>query len=67
MAKIQLNGEPYKIYKDMSLAELLKELKISGDKIAVEVNGATVEKDKYKEKNLDEDDNIEIVHFIGGG
>ena len=67
MAKIQLNGEPYKIYKDMSLAELLKELKISGDKIAVEVNGAIVEKDKYKEKNLDEDDNIEIVHFIGGG
>ena len=67
VAKIQLNGTPYEINNSISLNELLNKLKIQKDKVAVEVNGAIVEKNKYPNVILNKGDKVEIVHFIGGG
>ena len=67
MAKIQLNGDPYEINNDTNLNELLNKLKIQKNKVAVEVNGVIVEKNKYLNLILNKDDKVEIVHFIGGG
>ena len=36
-------------------------------KIAPEHNGTIISKTKYKKKFLKNKDNVEIVHFIGGG
>ena len=67
VAKIQLNGDSYEINGGTNLNELLKKLKIQKSKVAVEVNGAIVEKNKYPNVILNKDDKVEIVHFIGGG
>ena len=67
VAKIQLNGDPYEINNDTNLNELLNKLKIQKNKVAIEVNGQIVEKDKYSNLTLNKDDKVEIVHFIGGG
>ncbi len=67
VAKIQLNGDPYEINGRTNLNELLNKLKIQKNKVAVEVNGEIVQKDKYKNLFLRKDDKVEIVHFIGGG
>ena len=67
VAKIQLNGAPYEIYYGTNLNELLNELKIQKKKVAIEVNGEIVEKNKYPNLILNKDDKVEIVHFIGGG
>ncbi len=67
MAKIQLNGDPYEINVSMSLNELLNKLKIEKNKVAIEVNGEIVQKDKYTNLILNKNDKVEIVHFIGGG
>ena len=67
MAKIQLNGSPYKIYAETNLNELLNKLEIPKSKVAIEVNGVIVEKNKYKKLLLNKNDKVEIVHFIGGG
>ena len=67
VAKIQLNGAPYEINGQTNLNELLNKLKIQKNKVAVEVNGEIVQKDKYKNLFLRKDDKVEIVHFIGGG
>jgi len=67
MAKIQLNGSDFEINNGTNLNELLNKLKIQKNKIAVEVNGAIVEKNKYTNLILNKDDKVEIVHFIGGG
>ena len=67
MAKIQLNGDPYEINVSMSLNELLNKLKIEKNKVAIEVNGEIVQKDKYANLILNKNDKVEIVHFIGGG
>jgi len=46
VAKIQLNGDPYEINNGTNLNELLNNLKIEKNKVAVEVNGEIVEKNK---------------------
>ena len=67
VAKIQLNGDPYKIILGTNLNQLLNKLKIQKNKIAIEVNGEIVDKNKYTNLILNKNDKIEIVHFIGGG
>ena len=67
VAKIQLNGDPYEIMNGTNLNELLNKLKIQKNKVAVEVNGVIIEKNKYLKLVLNKDDKVEIVHFIGGG
>ena len=67
VAKIQLNGDPYEINGRTNLNELLNKLKIQKNKVAIEINGEIVQKDKYANLVLNKDDKVEIVHFIGGG
>ena len=67
VAKIQLNGSSYEISSGTNLIELLNELKIQKNKVAIEVNGEIVEKKKYLNLILSKNDKVEIVHFIGGG
>ena len=67
VAKIQLNGDLYEINNGTSLNELLNKLKIQKNKVAIEVNGEIIEKNKYTKLILNKDDKVEIVQFIGGG
>ena len=67
VAKIQLNGNPYEINTETNLNQLLNKLKIQKTKVAIELNGVIVEKNKYPKVILNKGDNVEIVHFIGGG
>lgn len=67
VAKIQLNGSSYEINNETNLNQLLNKLKIQKNKVAIEVNGVIVEKNKYPKVILNKGDKVEIVHFIGGG
>ena len=67
VAKIQLNGKPYKINIGINLNQLLNGLNIQKNKVAIEVNGEIVEKNKYPSLILNKNDKVEIVQFIGGG
>ena len=67
MSKIQLNGRKIELSNKHSIVTLLKKYKIDGKKIAVELNGKIINRNKYKLIYLKSEDKIEIVHFIGGG
>ena len=67
VAKIQLNGNPYEINNGTNLDQLLNKLKIQKNKVAIEVNGEIVERNKYPNLILNKGDKVEIVQFIGGG
>tara|TARA_B100000700_G_scaffold226307_1_gene249779 strand:+ start:6 stop:224 length:219 start_codon:yes stop_codon:yes gene_type:complete len=67
VAKIQLNGNTYEISNGTNLEELLNNLKIQKNKVAIEVNGNIIERKKYPNLILNKNDKVEIVHFIGGG
>jgi sulfur carrier protein len=67
MAKIQLNGRKLELNNKHSITTLLKKYKIDSKKIAVELNGRIINRDKYKLTYIKNKDKVEIVHFIGGG
>ncbi|GAC1414818.1 MAG: sulfur carrier protein ThiS [Acidobacteriaceae bacterium] len=48
-------------------AELIAELALKGDRIAVERNGEIAERSRWREIILDAGDRLEVVHFVGGG
>ena len=65
--KIRLNGKNRNIIKGYNLYNLVNELDLPLRKIAIELNREIVDKKKIKKIKLNDKDNIEIVHFIGGG
>jgi sulfur carrier protein len=67
MAKIQLNGKKVKIQRNLSIKDLIKKYRLKENKIAIELNGTILPKDRYKNKKVKNNDKIEIVQFIGGG
>lgn len=65
--KINLNGEIIEFSEEINLLSLLEEIGFDSKKVAVELNLEIVPKSSYKLTKLKEGDNVEIVHFIGGG
>ena len=65
--KIKVNGKMKSIANSYKLSDLLKNLKISMKKVAIEVNEEIIDKKKINNIKLKKNDKIEIVHFIGGG
>jgi sulfur carrier protein len=50
-----------------SLDELVAELGLQGDRVAVEHNGAIVPRASWTQTVLGSGDRLEVVHFVGGG
>ena len=65
--KIKLNGKVRLIYNNCSILDLVKNLKIPINKVAIELNQEIIDKKKINKIILKNNDKIEIVHFIGGG
>ena len=65
--KIKINGKINKIDDKTKLSDLVKNLKVPLKKVAIELNREIVDKKNLNKINLEVNDKIEIVHFIGGG
>ena len=65
--KIKVNGKKLIFEHNASIEKLTKKLKIPLNKVAIELNNKILDKKKLKKIKLNDDDKIEIVHFIGGG
>ena len=65
--KIKVNGKKIIFHNNTSIEKLTKKLKIPLNKVAIELNKKILDKKKLKNVKLNNNDNIEIVHFIGGG
>ena len=65
--KIKANGKIITINDDLTLLNYIKKLKIPINKVAIELNREIIDKSKLNKIKLKKNDQIEIVHFIGGG
>ncbi|MFL0670899.1 MAG: sulfur carrier protein ThiS [Erythrobacter sp.] len=63
---ITLNGDPRRTTA-ATIAELVRELELAPEKVAVERNGEIVPRSTLGEAALADGDKLEIVHFVGGG
>jgi thiamine biosynthesis protein ThiS len=65
--EIFLNGKPKNIADATTLEGLLNFLKLETAHVAVELNQEVVTKTAFPDTNLKAGDNVEVVHFVGGG
>jgi len=65
--KIKVNGKKMLFDENIMVINLIKKLKIPLNKVAIELNKKIIDKKKIKKVKLNNNDILEIVHFIGGG
>ena len=65
--KIKVNGKTKTVRENSKLSNIIKNLKISIKKVAIELNHEIVDKKNLNNVDIKKNDEIEIVHFIGGG
>ena len=65
--KIRLNGKFIKIKDRVTLLNLIKKFKVPRNKVAIELNKMIINKKSLGKIKIKKNDNIEVVHFIGGG
>ena len=62
-----INGEEKTFTSVRTLPELIDQLGMKGDRVAVELNREIVPRAVWNETRLQDGDRLEIVHFVGGG
>lgn len=62
-----INGRQEDIPGPETMGDLLRTLDIAAQRVAVELNGELVTRDRYEATHLSEGDRLEIVTFVGGG
>ena len=66
---INLNGQArtFPALQQPTLEQLIAELNLKGDRVAVEHNGQIIPRAEWSQTPVQEGDRLEIVHFVGGG
>ena len=64
---IPVNGEHRRVRAGLSIADLAGELGLVPEKVAVERNLEVVPRSTLAQVCLEDGDDLEIVHFVGGG
>jgi len=65
--KLQINGEDRDFAGPLSLQELIEQLGMKSDRVAVELNREITPRDQWATTALKDGDRLEIVQFVGGG
>lgn len=65
--KIIVNGENLEFKDNLTLLEIIKELKIEDKVMAAAVNMDIIKKDIWSSYKPKENDVLELLNFVGGG
>lgn len=64
---IRLNGKAREVAADSTVSGLLDELGLVPGMVVVERNREILARESYATVRLSEGDQLELVHFVGGG
>lgn len=65
--QITINGEERELSGSLTVSEMLENLALPAERIAVELNREVIRKKDWTSVRLNDADKIEIIHFVGGG
>jgi len=65
--QIQVNGEQRGCQAGATVGDLLRELAIKTERVAVELNLEVLDRKDFDHRSLKPGDRVEILSFIGGG
>lgn len=64
---IRLNGQRREWPREQSIEHLLQDLALDARVVAVELNQLVVKRGRYVDTIVRDNDEVEIVSFVGGG
>lgn len=64
---LKINGEQKEFGFELTLAALIEQLGMKADRVAVELNREIAPRNSWATTKLRSGDELEIVHFVGGG
>jgi len=67
MMNLTINGEARILSPAATLTALVDQLGMKSDRVAIELNREIVPRERWPETPLQDGDQLEIVHFVGGG
>lgn len=65
--KITVNGAGQDVPDDLTVRDLIVHLGLTEGPVAVEVNREVVPRARHAEHRVVQGDEVEVVHFVGGG
>lgn len=65
--QVSVNGEAVELSEKSTVSDLLHQLELAPESVAVECNREVVPRAKHSEVILQPGDALELVHFVGGG
>ena len=65
--KIIINGKSKEISGEVNISELLESFSLPKERIAIELNKQVVRKKDWENIKIADADQIEVIHFVGGG
>ncbi len=65
--RLTINGKEQTFTDSLNLVQLIEQLGMKGDRVAVELNREIVPRAQWPEAKLNDGDKLEVVHFVGGG
>jgi thiamine biosynthesis protein ThiS len=65
--QVYINGDSKELPETTSLAQLVEQLELAPQRIAIELNQVVVRRADWSTTTLRDGDRLEIVHFVGGG
>ncbi len=65
--QITINGEEKQLKDNLNIQQLIEQLGLTEQRLAMEVNREIVPRSRFAEHHLQAGDQIEIVRAIGGG
>jgi thiamine biosynthesis protein ThiS len=65
--KLIINGEERTFEGPLTLQGLIEQLGMKSDRVAVELNREIAQRGQWTSMELKDEDQLEIVHFVGGG
>ena len=64
---VMINGQPSNIDSPINLKGLIEHFCKNPSYVIAELNGTIVKNHEWEKRNLKENDNLELVNFVGGG
>lgn len=65
--EVTINGQTRKVAGGRSIDQLLADLELHPRMIVVEHNHEIIDRERYAGTEVQAGDNLELVHFVGGG
>jgi len=65
--RVLINGDERELSGSVTITGLVESLELSSQRVAIELNRNVIRKKDWPETSVNDGDQIEVVHFVGGG